>query len=45
MADAVGGRRVGARGGSGVVWHLPEGPFTHAQFDLADADLDHRPGG
>ncbi|MFI9811276.1 DUF6544 family protein [Saccharothrix variisporea] len=39
VAGRVRPRRVCA------VWHLPDGPFTYAQFDLADADITYLTAG
>ena len=37
VADRMRPRRACA------VWHLPEGPFTYAQFDFTNADITYHP--
>ncbi|QQQ80198.1 hypothetical protein IOD16_18515 [Saccharothrix sp. 6-C] len=39
VADRMRPRRACA------VWHLPEGPFTYAQFDFTNADITYHPAG
>ncbi|MGM1062365.1 DUF6544 family protein [Saccharothrix sp. Mg75] len=39
VGDRVRPRRARA------TWHLPDGPFTYAQFDFTDADITRHPAG